>query len=94
MGKTRFLVRYVEKTFTTAFYNTVGVDFVRTLLSQKMKQINIGDKKVRIQIVQFRSLSGTLQAKNDSAQLPLAFTKEPTGSSSCMISPIDSHLRL
>lgn len=28
MGKSCMLMRYVENNFTTAFYNTIGVDFV------------------------------------------------------------------
>lgn len=28
VGKTRLLVRFVEDTFTTAFYSTIGIDFV------------------------------------------------------------------
>jgi GTPase SAR1 family protein len=29
VGKSCMLMRYVENNFTTAFYNTIGVDFVR-----------------------------------------------------------------
>lgn len=35
VGKTRLLIRYVESTFTTAFYNTIGVDFVAVCLCRK-----------------------------------------------------------
>ena len=45
------LLRYVENNFTTAFYNTIGVDFVSNLLIQKMKNFDIDGRKVRMQVV-------------------------------------------
>ena len=45
------LMRYVENNFTTAFYNTIGVDFVPMPTTQKMKNLEIDGKKVRLQIV-------------------------------------------
>ena len=39
VGKSCMLMRYVENNFTTAFYNTIGVDFVLFLLLKKMKNI-------------------------------------------------------
>ena len=38
------LMRYVDNTFTSNFFNTIGVDF-------KMKTVNIDSKVVRLQIV-------------------------------------------
>jgi GTPase SAR1 family protein len=32
VGKSCMLMRYVENSFTTAFYNTIGVDFVQKYL--------------------------------------------------------------
>lgn len=46
-------MRYVENNFTTAFYNTIGVDFVNHFYNQKMKNLEIEGKKVRMQIVSY-----------------------------------------
>lgn len=35
VGKSCMLMRYVENSFTTAFYNTIGVDFVPFYLCRK-----------------------------------------------------------
>jgi Ras-related protein Rab-1A len=43
-------MRYCENNFTTAFYNTIGVDFVTVLATQKMKNIELDGRKVRMQI--------------------------------------------
>jgi Ras-related protein Rab-1A len=44
-------MRYAENNFTTAFYNTIGVDFVNIWsLTQKMKNIELDGRKVRLQI--------------------------------------------
>ena len=43
VGKSCMLMRYVENNFTTAFYNTIGVDF-------KMKNVEIDGRKVRMQV--------------------------------------------
>ena len=50
------LMRYVENNFTTAFYNTIGVDFVIHLLFQKMKNIEIDGRKVRMQVVLYAKI--------------------------------------
>ncbi len=44
VGKSCMLMRYVDNTFTTNFFNTIGVDF-------KMKSIYLDGKAVRLQIV-------------------------------------------
>uniref|UniRef100_A0A0K0E4U5 Ras-related protein Rab-3 n=1 Tax=Strongyloides stercoralis TaxID=6248 RepID=A0A0K0E4U5_STRER len=43
VGKTSFLFRYCDDSFTSAFVSTVGIDF-------KVKQVVRGDKKVKLQI--------------------------------------------
>uniref|UniRef100_A0A0N4Z015 Ras-related protein Rab-3 n=1 Tax=Parastrongyloides trichosuri TaxID=131310 RepID=A0A0N4Z015_PARTI len=43
VGKTSFLFRYCDDSFTSAFVSTVGIDF-------KVKQVVKGDKKVKLQI--------------------------------------------
>lgn len=43
-------MRYAENSFTTAFYNTIGVDFVRSASTQKMKNIELDGRKIRMQI--------------------------------------------
>lgn len=43
-------MRYADNNFTTAFYNTIGVDFVPSPLKQKMKNIELDGRKIRMQI--------------------------------------------
>lgn len=43
VGKTSFLVRYAEDSFTSAFVSTVGIDF-------KVKTVFRQDKRVKLQI--------------------------------------------
>lgn len=43
-------MRYAENSFTTAFYNTIGVDFVLAVAIQKMKNIELDGRKIRMQI--------------------------------------------
>lgn len=43
VGKTSFLFRYAEDTFTSAFVSTVGIDF-------KVKTVFRNDKRVKLQI--------------------------------------------
>lgn len=43
VGKTSFLFRYVDDTFTPAFVSTVGIDF-------KVKTVYRNDKRVKLQI--------------------------------------------
>ena len=43
VGKSCMLMKYVDKKFTSNFFNTIGVDF-------KMKMININDKSVQLKI--------------------------------------------
>lgn len=43
VGKTSFLFRYADNSFTSAFVSTVGIDF-------KVKTIYRNDKKVKLQI--------------------------------------------
>lgn len=85
MGKSCMLMRYVENTFTTAFYNTIGVDFVTlTRYPQKIKNVEIDGRKVRLQIVlHMIKYSGTPPVKIVSVPSPQPTTKEPTGSCSC-----------
>lgn len=60
VGKTSFLFRYADNSFTSAFVSTVGIDF-------KVKTVFRQDKRVKLQIwasiseavVQFFSLSFT-----------------------------------
>lgn len=43
VGKSCMLMRYAENTFTSNFYNTIGVDF-------KIKTINLDNRQVKLQI--------------------------------------------
>lgn len=43
VGKTSFLFRYCDDSFTSAFVSTVGIDF-------KVKTVFRGDKRVKLQI--------------------------------------------
>lgn len=43
VGKTSFLFRYADDTFTSAFVSTVGIDF-------KVKTVYRNDKRVKLQI--------------------------------------------
>lgn len=43
VGKTSFLFRYADDSFTSAFVSTVGIDF-------KVKTVFRGDKRVKLQI--------------------------------------------
>ena len=43
VGKTSFLFRYCDDTFTSAFVSTVGIDF-------KVKTLQKGDKRIKLQI--------------------------------------------
>lgn len=43
VGKTSFLFRYADDTFTPAFVSTVGIDF-------KVKTVYRNDKRVKLQI--------------------------------------------
>lgn len=49
VGKTSFLFRYCDDSFTSAFVSTVGIDF-------KVKTVFRGDKRVKLQIWVSRSL--------------------------------------
>lgn len=50
VGKTSFLFRYADDSFTPAFVSTVGIDF-------KVKTIYRNDKRIKLQIWVRRSLS-------------------------------------
>ena len=41
VGKTSFILRFVENTFQSTYLSTVGVDF-------KVKNINLGDKEYKL----------------------------------------------
>ena len=43
VGKTSFLFRYCDDTFTSSFVSTVGIDF-------KVKTLQKGDKRIKLQI--------------------------------------------
>jgi hypothetical protein len=43
-------MRYSDNTFTKAFYNTIGVDFVQNVLTQKMKNIELDGLRLKVQI--------------------------------------------
>lgn len=43
VGKTSFLFRYADDTFTSAFVSTVGIDF-------KVKTVYKNDKRIKLQI--------------------------------------------
>lgn len=43
VGKTSFLFRYCDDSFTSAFVSTVGIDF-------KVKTVFKGDKRIKLQI--------------------------------------------
>jgi len=49
VGKTSFLFRYADDTFTSAFVSTVGIDF-------KVKTIYKSDKRIKLQIWVISSL--------------------------------------
>ena len=44
VGKTSFLFRYADDSFTSAFVSTVGIDF-------KVKTVFRGDKRVKLQVM-------------------------------------------
>lgn len=50
VGKTSFLFRYCDDSFTSAFVSTVGIDF-------KVKTVFRGDKRVKLQIWVSNSVS-------------------------------------
>lgn len=73
------LMRYVENSFTTAFYNTIGVDFVNILIIQKMKNAEVDGRKVRMQVViNYFNISGIQQDKIVFVLLLLPIIKELT----------------
>ena len=41
VGKTSFILRFVENTFQSTYLSTVGIDF-------KVKNINLGDKEYKL----------------------------------------------
>ena len=43
VGKTCLLLRFVDDKFSPSFITTIGIDF-------KVKQVKIGDKKVKLQV--------------------------------------------
>ena len=43
VGKTSFMMRFCDDTFTSSFVSTVGIDF-------KVKTVVRGDKKIKLQI--------------------------------------------
>ena len=53
VGKTSFLFRYADDSFTSAFVSTVGIDF-------KVKTVFRGDKRVKLQVCTF-NLSNSRQ---------------------------------
>jgi ABC-type phosphate/phosphonate transport system ATPase subunit len=57
VGKSCLLMRYSENTFTKAFYNTIGVDFVHQHLIRKWKTSNsmIKSSKSKLYLVMLRS---------------------------------------
>lgn len=57
VGKTSFLFRYADDTFTSAFVSTVGIDF-------KVKTVYKSDKRIKLQIWVI-SASFTSWFKND-----------------------------
>ncbi|VDK19905.1 unnamed protein product [Anisakis simplex] len=59
VGKTSFLFRYCDDSFTSAFVSTVGIDF-------KVKTVFRGDKRVKLQIwvSEFRHYSFALGKKS------------------------------
>nr|XP_034978600.1 ras-related protein Rab-3B isoform X3 [Zootoca vivipara] len=66
VGKTSFLFRYADDTFTPAFVSTVGIDF-------KVKTVYRNDKRVKLQIWSTRSTilcSATHNFLNSSIILP------------------------
>lgn len=52
VGKTSFLFRYADDTFTSAFVSTVGIDF-------KVKTVYKNDKRIKLQIWVMSALSTT-----------------------------------
>lgn len=50
VGKSCILMRFVEDTYSEAFYNTIGVDFVTLPTIKKTKHMNINNKKCKLQI--------------------------------------------
>ena len=43
VGKTCLLLRFVDDKFSSSFITTIGIDF-------KIKNIKVGDKKVKLQV--------------------------------------------
>jgi hypothetical protein len=61
VGKTSFLFRYADDSFTSAFVSTVGIDF-------KVKTVFRHDKRVKLQIwvsdYKIQALKGQLKLRN------------------------------
>ncbi|KAK4820272.1 hypothetical protein QYF61_022842 [Mycteria americana] len=60
VGKTSFLFRYADDTFTSAFVSTVGIDF-------KVKTVYRNDKRVKLQIWQYDSFYFCVAGYKDTA---------------------------
>ncbi len=72
VGKTSFLFRYADDSFTPAFVSTVGIDF-------KVKTIYRNDKRIKLQIwVSFLSVSFFLSASVLCFRVRSVLLKEPT----------------
>jgi len=50
VGKSCILMQFSENKFTNNFYNTIGVDYVRRRLAQKVKYVECDGQKVKLQI--------------------------------------------
>ncbi len=57
VGKTSFLFRYADDSFTSAFVSTVGIDF-------KVKTVYRNEKRVKLQIWVSLKDAGTLELFN------------------------------
>lgn len=61
VGKTSFLFRYADDSFTSAFVSTVGIDF-------KVKTVFRQNKRVKLQIWVSNTLNARTECANDRAQ--------------------------
>ncbi|KAF6026384.1 RAB3B [Bugula neritina] len=80
VGKTSFLFRYADDTFTSAFVSTVGIDF-------KVKTVCHNNKRVKLQIW---DTAGQERYRT----ITTAYYRGAMGLYSCTMSAMKSHLLL
>ncbi len=72
VGKTSFLFRYADDSFTSAFVSTVGIDF-------KVKTVFRNDKRVKLQIWVSQFWRNSLLFHNNQLNRKIKFLKDTAG---------------